>query len=277
MKKAILFTLMMILAFVLPHLTMAAPTAEEILKQAHLASYYAGNDGASQIAMMVYTKGSNKPIRKIFTMMKLDLEEGGKQKFFIFFSSPADIAKTTFLVHKYVDQDDYRRLYLPASDKVIPIAGSRKQDPFMGSDFSYEDVSGRHYTKDNHTLLGEETLTLKDGNDTLQVETWVTESVPKEKEEKIAKLKAWIDKKTHIPMQVEFTNHDGQVYKVYQSFNVQNIDGFPTIMKRVMTSPLEGTRSIIYVNPKATNYNLGIDESVFSDRSLRYPPMQYIK
>ncbi|PIE01585.1 MAG: outer membrane lipoprotein-sorting protein [Acidobacteria bacterium] len=241
----------------------------EIMKKAHLAAYYQGDDGVVQMLMKVYPKGGGKPIKKGFYMMKLDVEEGGKQMFFTYFVSPSDIKRTTFLVHKFIEKDDFRRLYIPASDKVIAIAGSRKQDPFMGSDFTYEDVSGRHFSKDNHQLLGEE----EQGG----VACYVTESVPKVKEDKIAKMKAWIDKATYTPMRVDFYNHDGVVYRSFVSSNVKEIQGFPTILKRVMTSPLKGTKTEILVNPKKTKYNVGLKEDVFTERSMKNPPMEFFK
>jgi len=246
-----------------------AGSAEVIVKKANLAAYYTGDDGSAQLLMKVYRKGSKKPISKLFYMLKKDIEEGGEQLFYTYFVKPSDIKRTTFLVKKNIDSDDYRRLYIPTSDKILAIAGSRKQDPFMGSDFSYEDVSGRHYSKDNHSLLEEGKLNKR--------AVFITESIPKVKEDKIAKMKAWIDKKTYIPLKVEFYNHDNELYKVYESGSIKTIDGFPTIMKRTMTSPLEGTRTVLLANPKKVRYNIGLATSVFSERSLKNPPMKYLK
>jgi outer membrane lipoprotein-sorting protein len=264
--RKVLLSLVLAAAWISPAF---AGTADDIIKKAHLAAYYAGKDGGAQLLMKVYQKGAAKPISKLFYMLKLDVEEGGQQRFFVYFVRPSDIRRTSFLVHKFIDKDDFRRLYIPASDKVLAIAGSRKQDPFMGSDFSYEDVSGRHHTRDTHRLLGEETL---EGR-----KVHVTESVPKEKEPKTAKMKAWIDAATYLPLKVEFYNHDGKVYKVYTSEKIVDVQGFPTIMKRTMVSPLEGTRTEILVNPKKVQYDLGLTEGLFSERSLRNPPMRYLK
>ena len=259
MKNLIILIFLSISAF--------AMDVSEIMKKAHISAYYMGDDGMAQMLMKVYAKNSETPITKRFYMLRKDIEEGGKQMFFTYFERPSDIKHTTFLVHKYIDQDDFRRLYIPASDKILPIAGSRKQDPFMGSDFSYEDVSGRHYSKDNHKLLGTEKLNGAD--------VYVTESIPKEKEEKTAKIKAWIDQKTFVPMQVEFYNHENKVYRKYVAGEIQTIQGFPTIMERTMFSPLEGSKTIMLVNPKKVQYNLGLKEDTFSERSLKNPPMQY--
>jgi len=269
MKKIIVLSLIVIVTLAALNVSLVANNADEIIKKAHMNAYYQGDDGRAQMVMKAYAKGSDKPIVKLFYMMRLDIEEGGKQMFYIYFVKPSDIKGTTFLVHKYIDKDDFRRLYIPASDKVIPIAGSRKQDPFMGSDFTYEDVSGRYYTRDNHSLLGSEKM--------LGYDCHVTESVPKEKEKTIAKMKAWIDKKTFIPIRVDFYNHDGVVYRTYESKDIKDIDGFPTIMERVMTSPLNGTKTIIKINPEKVNYNIGLKEDIFSERSLKNPPMEFLK
>ncbi len=262
--KLTMATILMTMVF-----NLYAQNVNQIMKKAHLNAYYLADDGMAQISMKVYAKGASKPIKKLFYMLRLDLAEGGEQMFFTYFTKPSDIKRTTFLVHKKITGDDYRRLYIPASDKVLAIAGSRKQDPFMGSDFSYEDVSGRHYSKDNHKLLGSKKL---DGKNVFH-----TESIPKVKESKISKINAWIDKGTYIPLKVEFTNHKGKVFKIYRSEKIKKMQGFQTIMKRVMESPLDGTRTIMVLNPKKVKYNIGMEKGMFSERSLKNPPMKYFK
>jgi len=263
------FKLLIVLVVAMLPFHAFALSPEEIAKKAHLAAYYTANDGSAQMLMQVFSKGAQKPIQKLFHMLKLDQEEGGRQMFFTFFSAPSDIKRTTFLVHKNIDQDDFRRLYLPASDKVLAISGARKQDPFMGSDFSYEDVSGRHYTRDHHKILGEETLMGK--------AQYVMEATPREKESRLAKMKYWVDKQTFLPMKVEFYNHEGKVYKRYTSEKVTTIDGFPTIMSRRMESPLEGTHTMLLVNPKKVRYNIGLSTADFSERSLKNPPAKFFR
>jgi hypothetical protein len=241
----------------------------EIVKKAHLNFYYQADDGMAQILMKIFSKGSTKPIKKLFYMLRLDITNGGEQMFFTYFVKPTDIKRTTFLVHKKITEDDYRRLYIPASDKVLAIAGSRKQDPFMGSDFSYEDVSGRHYSKDTHKLLAEEVFTSK--------AVYVTESTPIIKEDKLSKLIAWIDKDNFIPLKVEYYNQSGEVFKIYTSEKITKIDGFDTIVKRTMISPLDGTKTVMLVNPKKVKFNVGLTVSDFTERTLKNPPMKYLK
>lgn len=257
-----------VLGFLVSQAAMGAD-ANQIMEKAHINSYYQGKDGKAQVMMKVFQKDSKDPIKKMFYIMRLDKEDGGEQMFLTYFMAPSDIKRTTFLVHKKIKEDDFRRLYIPASDKILAIAGSRKQDPFMGSDFSYEDISGRHYTKDNHKIIGEEKLNGED--------VYVLESTPKVKEDKIAKLKSWITKNDMIPMQVEFYNHANQIFRTYNAGNVMDIQGFKTVVKQTMKSPLDGTYTEILFNPKSIKFDIGLKEEHFTERSLKNPPMNFIQ
>lgn len=249
-----------------------AESAIDIMTKAEKASYYAGNDGMGQMLMRVYSKGSKKPLQKMFYMLRINDGTDGKQRFFTYFTRPSDIKRTTFLVHKYVNKDDYRRLYIPSSDKVIAIAGSRKQDPFMGSDFAYEDVSGRNIRHDDHKLLASEKIN--------GVDCYVVESTPKAKyagDDKYSKIKAWIAKTDFVPRKVEYYNKAGQLWKIYISDKIKTIGGFPTILKRSMQTVTTGTHTDILVNSKKVRYNVGFKKDMFEERSLKNPPMQYLK
>ncbi len=241
----------------------------EIMEKTQKISYYQGKDGKAQILMKVYKSKGAKPIKKMFYMLRQDIKDGGEQMFLTYFTSPSDLKRTTFLVHKKINSDDYRRLYIPALDKVLAIAGSRKQDPFMGSDFSYEDVSGRHFSKDNHKLLGKEKLNGQ--------EVYLVESTPKVKEAKTSKLKSWISVADYTPLKVQYVDHSGKVYREYTAGKTIEVQGYKTVIKRTMKSPLSGSYTEMLLNPKKVSYDIGLSKSDFTERSLKKPPMKYLK
>ena len=121
---------------------------------------------------MTITDKKGKTREREFVMLRKDFEEGGEQRYFVYFFEPNDVRRTTFMAWKNPDGDDSRWIYIPSLDLVKPISANDKKSSFVGSDFSYEDVSGRHWSDDTHTLLREEE---KGG-----YQTWVIESVPKE-------------------------------------------------------------------------------------------------
>ena len=272
-KMKRLFSIVFGLIFaIFPLVSLGASTAEEIMKKSSEISHYAGDDRKSRMAMLVYHPTTKKPAKKIFILLRKDIEDSGRQKFFLFFTYPREIKQASFLVHKYIDEDDFRRLYLPASKEILKISGHQKQCAFMGSDFSSEDITGRHFQKDRHRLVSEEALIVKTKKEALEYATYLIESLPKIKEDKTLKTRTWVDKKTYLPVRVEFTNHEGALYKTYEAVDIRSINGYPTVTKHRMTSHLEGTYTLLFLDLKNTIYNMGIADEVFLEKSLIHPP-----
>ena len=249
-----------------------AKNAMEIMEKSSIVSYYAGEDSKSRMAMLVYHQKVKKPVKKIFTFLRKNVNKGGQQKFFLYFSYPREIKRASFLVHKFIKEDDLRRLYLPASNTVLMINGEKKQCAFMGSDFSAEDITGRHYGKDHHKFLGNEQLLLKTKGGVKHYETFVIESHSILKEDKIKITKSWIDQKTYLPLRKEFINHENELFKVYEVMDIRIIDGYPTVTLHKMSSILEDTYTVMVLDLKKTHYNMGISDDVFEENSLRSPP-----
>ena len=75
----------------------------------------------------------------------------------MFFKSPSDVKNTAFLTYDYDDasKDDDQWLYLPALKKVKRIPSTDKSSSFMGSDFSYFDMTDRDLEDYDFKLLKE--------------------------------------------------------------------------------------------------------------------------
>ena len=130
------------------------PDVETIVNKANIVAYYQGKDGKAKVNMTITNKQNQKRQRQ-FNILRKDDEDGGDQKYFVYFQRPADVRKMVFMVHKYADpdKDDNRWLYMPALDLVKRIAAGDKRTSFVGSDFLYEDVSGRSLEDDTHQLV----------------------------------------------------------------------------------------------------------------------------
>lgn len=240
-------------------------TANEIIAKSRLAFYYAGDDGRAKVIMELINKAGQKRIREL-TMLRKDYEEGGKQKYFTYFHKPSDVKDTTFMVYKYPDKDDDRWLFIPAINLVKRIAANDKYSSFVGSDFSYEDVSGRKPEEDNHTLLRKEELNGKD--------CFVIESIPKGSSEYIKRI-SWIDETIFLPLKEEFYDKQGQLYRQFEAQETKDIQGILTITKRVMKNIKTGHHT--EVTFQEVEYNLGIGDDIFSERYLRKPPLEWIR
>lgn len=241
----------------------AAMTGQEIVDKANLASYYKGDDGKSA-ARMVITDSLGRTREKEMTILRMDVEDGGEQKFYVYFDQPSDEKGTTYLVWKKPGGDDDRWLYLPAMDLVRRIASSDKRSSFVGSDFAYEDISGRSTEEDNHTLLGEEEGCYK------------IKSVPRDPASvEFDYFITWVDKKNFLPMRAELYDKNGKLYKKMEALEVSEIQGFPTVTTMRANNLNSGGHTVSSFSDVA--YDIGLDDKIFTERSLRKPPRQYTK
>lgn len=241
----------------------AAPTADEIIAKANLTAYYGGDDGRAEVNMTITDSQGRKRTRQ-FVILRKDKQDGADQFFYVYFKKPSDVRKMVFMVHKHVDRDDDRWLYLPALDLVKRIAASDKRTSFVGSNFFYEDVSGRGITEDSHELV--------ETTDT----AFVIKNTPKKPGEvEFSSYTVWIDKNTFMPVKAEYLDKGGRKYREVEALDVQVIDGHPTVTKsRVRDLETGGETVSVFSNIK---YDIGLKENIFTERYLRRAPRQVRK
>ena len=71
-------------------------TVEQIIEKANIAAYYNGADGVSDVSMSITDSQGRQRMRE-FKILRLTLEEGGEQKFYVYFKKPADVSKMVLL------------------------------------------------------------------------------------------------------------------------------------------------------------------------------------
>ncbi len=240
---------------------LAAPPIDEIISRANNVSYYGGDDGRAEVAMTITDK-QGRTRQRLFTILrKDDGQDGGNQLYFVYFKRPSDVRKTTFLVHKHIERDDDRWMYLPSLDLVKRIAASDKRTSFMGSHFFYEDVSGRHMHADHHELLLED--------DTY----YVIKNTPKDLASvEFTSFTVWIDKKTYLPMRAEYVDRSGTIYRTMEVLGVESIQGYTTVTKSRISDL--GTGGNTVTEFRKIKYNLNMDDNLFTERYLRRPPKE---
>jgi len=242
-----------------------SPSADEIMMKSHLAYYYAGDNGVSEVSMTISKKGKER--EREFTMLRLDEEEGGSQKYYTYFKKPSDVSRLTFMVHKSPDANDKRWIYVPAVDLVKPISADDKNSSFVGSDFTYEDVSGRHWSEDTHTLLEESEL---DGQ-----AVYVIESVPREKYKGFARKVSYIDKVSMLPLREEYFGKKEKMTRLFLAEKIEEVDGIKTVTVRSMEDLKKKSKTTVEF--ASIKYNVGVSADIFTERYLKNPPREYIK
>lgn len=269
MNKKILLLLVFFLAV---NPVLAEPDIDEIINRTNLVSYYLGKDGRAKVKMTI-TDAQNRLRNREFTILRMDEPETdnlenqaylGNQKFYVYFQRPSDVNKMIFMVWKNVDKVDDRWLYLPALDLVKRIAASDKRTSFVGSDFLYEDVSGRSLSEDKHELIG------NDENYYIVKNTPIdTDAV------EFSHYVMYIHKGTFLPIQTEYFDKNNEKYKVYTALKVDTIQGFPTITKAEAKNLKLDSNTVMEYSE--VTYNTDLPDEIFTERYLRKAPKKYLR
>jgi len=240
-----------------------SPTADEIVAKANHMAYYQGEDGRARVKMTI-TDSQSRTREKEFTILRKNMDTLDKeQRFYVYFHRPADESGTAFMVWKHVGQDDDRWLYLPALDVTKRIAASDERTSFVGSDFFYEDVSGRGVEEDTHELLSAEDP------------YYVIKSTPKNPGNvEFDAYTIHVHKDSFMPVKAEFEK-GGQVYRVMENLGVEDVQGKKTIVKQKMSDLQTGSSTII--ENTQVEYDIGLPEDVFTERYLRRAPREYLR
>ena len=248
------------------------PDTAAIVNRANHVALYQGQAMKARVSIEI-TDRQGRTRKRELNIMRLDCgrEKDAGQKYLAYFRSPADVRKMVFMVHKHADpaSDDDRWLYLPALDLVKRIAAGDKRTSFVGSDFLYEDISGRSIFEDIHTL--------KETTDRY----FIIENRPKHPETvKFERYLAYVDRNTFVTKRLAFYKGDDRLYRTMEVQKVEHIramaGGKPQIYPTAVLSVAKDLETGSTSRMRLTNivYNSDISEKVFSERYLRRPPRE---
>ena len=263
-KKTVIYTAFMIIVSVFTFSTAADenPTGSEIYERAVSGNRLDGSEAVSR--MIIIDKKGRERVRDTAQISKL-YNNGETEKKLIRFLSPADVKGTGFLTFDYENKDDDMWLYMPALRKVRRIVSSEKAKSFMGSEFSYAEMSPAPSSDFSITLLGTETA---DGT-----ECWKLELLPIDDdtadENGFSKKIGWIGKEDYVIRKAHFYDFSDMHFKTLTSENIQLIDTEknkyrPLLMR--MENFENGRKSILEIKKIVLNRNVG--EEYFTQRYL---------
>jgi outer membrane lipoprotein-sorting protein len=179
----------------------------------------------------------------------------------IVFQRPETVAGTRFLTMENPGGVDDRWIYLPGIGKVRRLAASEGSGNFMGTDFSYDDISSasRGVSLDTHTLLREENLAGAGA-------CYVIQSVPKDSSYQYSKMIQWITKDTNVTMKIELYDKKNTLVKVAEMSGLKDVQGRLTVTETKIATIAAGTSTTIYMD--IIKYDDRIPESVFTTAYL---------
>ena len=247
---SILFVILMLTSFI----TNAQLTGRQIVEKAY--NRPEGDDKTSTLTMTLTNKQGKQRVRKISQFSK---DFGTEEKSIMFFQSPADVKNTSFMSWSYdSEKSDDQWIYLPALKKTKRISSDSKNDYFMGSDFTYDDLGDRKLDADKHKLLKEETVNGK--------ACYVIESISKDENYIYSKTITWINKANFIGVKKEFYDEDDELLKILTIKKYEKISNFWIVTNSEMKNVQKNhTTNMVLSNVKI---NTGISASKFTERMM---------
>lgn len=214
-------------------------------------------DSQANMYMKLYNAAGQESRREM-VMRFLEVPEDA-DKTLITFHFPRDIKGTGLLTFEHVEEGDDQWLYLPALKRVKRIASENKSGSFVGSEFSYEDISSNKPEKYTYNYLREDVY---DG-----VPVWVSERYPKSPSSGYTKIITWVNQSNYQIVKQEFFDRKGSPLKN------QYVKGLTLYLKKYWR-PREVTMQNLQTKKKTVleflewEFQIGLKDSLFRKRSL---------
>jgi len=224
------------LFFSLPASADDGRSAKEIIDQMTSGDSMAFDEGYAVIEMVIENKRGKKRIRKVESKGK---KVDGLGRFVITFLEPDDVAGTQMLSIEVEDGDDLQYLYLASMKETRKIAGSDKNDNFMGTDFTFADMEQRDIEGSAYERLAD--------TEASGIPAYHIIATPAAGTSEYSKLELWIDKKDHLPLKVYYYDGKDRLLKKMVSQKIEPKGGKPTITKLLMKNVQKGSRTTLKI------------------------------
>lgn len=217
--------------------------------------------------VMTITDGAGRERKRVVQMRGMEFKEGTRQ--LMVFSDPADVKGTGVLSIDYEDgaKEDDQWLYLPSLHKSTRISSGNKSGSFMGTAFSYADMTEQDPTHWDYKLLKPSVQI--DGED-----CWLMEARPKtakaKKESGYVKTQVLISKAKLMPLRIKAWVRAGKKIKLIAFSNIKKINDVwvaHTLKAKVMRGKTLDLGTVIEM-VDLTHNNADVSPDLFTQRQL---------
>ena len=253
--------LLLALCLVAPGAMAQAETPEEKgLRLAREAS--ARNDGFGDFTAaltMLLRDRKGRETRRQMRLKVLEVPGDGDKSLFVF-DEPRDVRGTALLNHGHINTDDDQWLYLPALKRVKRINSSSRSGAFMGSEFTYEDMSTQEVEEYTYTYLRDESCG--------ELACTVTEQVPLDEKSGYSRKVVWQDKDDLRTWKVDLYDRRNSHLKTLTFAGYrQYLDRFWRAGEMTMVNHLTGKSTVLEWTDFRFRTNL--DDGEFTQTALR--------
>ncbi|MCY3821641.1 MAG: outer membrane lipoprotein-sorting protein [Gammaproteobacteria bacterium] len=215
-------------------------------------------DHTAGMTMVLRDRQGRESVRQM-RFKVLEVEGDGDKSLFVF-DQPRDVQGTALLTHAHVNTQNDQWLYLPALKRVKRISASRRSGAFMGSEFSYEDMSSPEVDEYTYRYLRDEPCG--------ELTCTVIEQFPLDEKSGYSRKVIWQDTGELRTWKMELYDRRGSHLKTLTFADYrQYLDQYWRAGEQTMVNHLTGASTVLEWTD--FRFRTDLDEGEFTQTALR--------
>lgn len=186
----------------------------EIMKELEIRDSGWG-DTTADLEMLLTRRNGKQSIRRLHSKL-LEVQGDGDRGLTVFLE-PRDVKGTAFLNHSHALKPDDQWIYFPALRRTKRISSAKKTGRFMGSEFSYEDMSSLQIEKYEYHYLGDQNYA--------EQAVFMVQAISKDKHSGYSKQIMLIDQAFYRILKIDFYDTRDQLLKTMEMLGYQQFKG----------------------------------------------------
>jgi hypothetical protein len=233
----------------------AQSSGDDIMREADRVSR--GFVGERSVFTLVMINAQGDRTERRFTLELRENEQDAQQSR-IDFDWPENVRGTVLLTHAHKAAEDDLWLFLPAAGRVRRISAGSRSGSFMGSEFTYEDLTPFVLSKYSYNRMADDTV---DGKP-----CFLVERRPRTEGSGYSRQLVWLDKQHVAPVKMEYYDRKNDLLKVAYYREDRTVGGY----QRYDLVRMENRQTKRVSELRAGNRQLGLalDASRFRSQAL---------
>ena len=215
-------------------------------------------DFTAGLTMVLRDRQGRESVRQM-RFKVLEVPEDGDKSLFVF-DQPRDVQGTALLTHAHANTQDDQWLYLPALERVKRISASTRSGSFMGSEFSYEDMSAPEVEEYTYRYLRDEPCG--------ELTCTVTEQFPLDEKSGYSRKIIWQDTGDLRTWKMElYDRRDSHLKTLTFADYELYLDRYWRAGEQTMVNHLTGASTVL--NWTDFQFGTGLEDGEFTQTALR--------
>ncbi len=213
-------------------------------------------DATLRITMQVIRNGARQ--EKKFVLYRLGAP--GDSKSLALFTDPPEMKGFVLFTNGKIGEGGQQWIYVPATQRMLRLNITNREESFAGSDFTYEDVADRVLANFTYRYMNEQDLI--DGRKTYKVEA-------KSYNPGVSQygfIYYWVAQDVPVILYAELYDQHGQLLRRYHASQLKHVSGLWGARRIEMSSARGDSRTVFIID--SARFNTGLSEALFTPDAL---------